>query len=342
MDILKHKEQGHDMKIAFYSTHGFEKKYFVQANSQYGFEIDYFEAELNLQTINLLNQHQVLCAFVNDQLSPEVVEALATKGIQLIALRSAGFNHVHLKTCQKNNIKVVRVPEYSPYAVAEHAVALLMTLNRKLHRAYNRVREGNFNLDGLVGFDLHGKTVGVIGVGKIGAVFCNIMRGFGCHVYAHDLHADDKLLAAGVKFCDLNELLKKSDIVSLHVPLVPSTRHMINQQTLSQMKAGVIIINTSRGGLIDTKALINGLKTGAIGGACLDVYEEEEGMFFHDLSESIIQDDVITRLMTFPNVLITSHQAFLTAEALGNIADTTLINIHQFQQKLKLSNEVVE
>jgi D-lactate dehydrogenase len=330
------------MKIAFYSTHGFEKKYFVQANSKYNFEIDFIEAQLNLQTINLLNNHHVVCAFVNDQLGREVVEALKQKGIELIVLRSAGFNHVHLKTCSKNNIKVARVPEYSPYAVAEHAVALLMTLNRKIHRAFNRVREGNFSLDGLVGYDLNEKKIGVIGVGKIGKVFCKIMQGFGCKVQVYDIKRDSELEKAGVKYYSLDEIYQSSDIISLHVPLLPSTKHLIDSKAIAQMKPGVVIINTGRGGLIDTKALIDGLKSGAIGGACLDVYEEEEGMFFHDLSESIIQDDVITRLMTFPNVILTSHQAFLTAEALGNIADTTLFNVYQFSQKQLLVNEVKE
>lgn len=320
-------------KIAFYSTHGFEKKYFVEANSKYNFHIDFFEAQLNLQTINLLSDHQVVCAFVNDQLGSEVIESLKHKGVELIALRSAGFNHVHLKSCQKNNIKVVRVPEYSPFSVAEHAVALLLTLNRKIHRAYNRVREGNFSLDGLVGYDLHKKTIGVVGVGKIGKVFCKIMQGFGCRVQVYDLKRDTDLEKSGVRYCSLDEIYQSSDIVSLHVPLLPSTKHLIDANAIAQMKHGVVILNTGRGGLIDTKALIDGLKSGAIGGACLDVYEEEEGMFFHDLSESIIQDDVITRLMTFPNVLLTSHQAFLTAEALGNIADTTLFNVHQHDEK---------
>jgi D-lactate dehydrogenase len=261
--------------------------------------------------------------------------------VRLIALRSAGFNHVDLDAATRLGFAVVRVPEYSPYAVAEHAVALILTLNRKTHRAYNRVREANFSLDGLVGFDLHGKTVGVIGTGRIGAVMLRIMHGFGCRLVAHDVREDAAIAKEmPVRYVALQELLGESDIISLHVPLTPDTRHLIDAAALSRMKPGVILINTGRGALIDSQALVAALKRGHVGGAGLDVYEEEERIFFNDLSDQVLQDDVLARLLTFPNTLITSHQGFLTHEALANIAETTLASVRAFERGEPLLNAV--
>ncbi len=262
-------------------------------------------------------------------------------GVRLIALRSAGYNHVDLDAAARLGLSVVRVPAYSPHAVAEHAAALILTLNRRTHRAYNRVREANFSLDGLVGFDLHGKTVGVIGTGRIGAVMLRIMHGFGCRLLAHDVKEDVALTKEiPVRYVTLQELFGESDIVSLHVPLTPDTRHLIDAEALRRMKHGVVLVNTGRGALIDTRALIDALKRGQIGAAGLDVYEEEEGIFFKDLSEQVLQDDVLARLLTFPNTLITSHQGFLTREALANIAETTLANVRAFEHGEQLVNAV--
>jgi D-lactate dehydrogenase len=261
--------------------------------------------------------------------------------VQLAALRSAGFNHVDLPAARAAGIRVVRVPEYSPYAVAEHAVALLLALNRKIHRAFNRVREANFSLDGLVGFDLHGKTAGLIGTGRIGAVMATILHGFGCHLLAADPRPDTALAGAlGLRYVDAQDLYRQADVISLHVPLTAATRHMIDAGALASMKPGVVLINTGRGALIDTRALIDALKTGRVGAAGLDVYEEEERVFFRDLSDHVLQDDVLARLLTFPNVLITAHQGFLTREALHNIAETTLASIHAFERGEPLVNEV--
>jgi D-lactate dehydrogenase len=281
-----------------------------------------------------------VCAFVNDHLDKKTLQTLAAGGTQLIALRSAGFNHVDLASAQTLGLRVARVPEYSPHAVAEHAVALILSLNRKIHRAYNRVREGNFSLNGLVGFDLNKKTVGVIGTGRIGSVMAKILSGFGCQVIAHDIVQNPQLVEIGVKYVSLEEILRNSDIISLHVPLTPQTHHLIDERALALTKPGVMLINTGRGALIETSALIKSLKSGHIGSAGLDVYEEEEGLFFEDLSGQILQDDKLARLLTFPNVLLTSHQAFLTEEALGNIAQVTLQNISEFESGHVLKNEV--
>lgn len=328
------------MKIAFFSTHKFERPFYDRLNEKYGFSITFYEPALTKKTVELAKDHDVVCAFANDNLCLEVIEALKTFDVKLIALRSAGFNHVDIKAAHDLEIPVVRVPEYSPYAIAEHAVALILSLNRKIHRAYNRVREGNFSLDGLTGFDLNGKTVGVVGTGKIGAVFCQIMKGFGCRVLAYDKFPRQDMLDKGIEYVALTELIARSEIISLHVPLNKETFHLIGKKEIEQMKPGVMLVNTSRGALIDTKALIEALKTGKVKNAALDVYEEEEGLFFHDFSDEIIQDDLISRLITFPNVLITSHQAFLTNEALTNISETTLENISQFSQGRTLTNEV--
>ena len=327
------------MKIAFFSAKIYDKDFF----NQYlvGHEIIYFEAPLNEQTVNLAQGCNAICLFVNDTLNAAVLKALSASGIKLAALRCAGFNNVDLAAAKANNISIVRVPAYSPYAVAEHAVALILTLNRKTHKAYNRVREGNFSLERLTGFDLYGKTVGVIGTGKIGQVFCNIMKGFGCKVLAFDLIANKHLQEKGVAYLPLIDLLKQSDVISLHCPLNEQTRHIINAQTISMMKKGVMLINTSRGALINTADAITALKTGRIGYLGLDVYEQEETLFFNDLSENIIQDDEIMRLLSFPNVLITSHQGFFTEEALVQIAQITMQNISDFEAGQPLINAVV-
>ena len=327
------------MKIAFFSTKIYDREFFDRYNTSH--EIIYFEAPLNEQTVNLANGCKAICAFVNDKITVAVITALKNNGVQLIALRSAGFNNVDIAAAKANGITVVRVPAYSPYAVAEHAVALILTLNRKTHKAYNRVREGNFSLDRLTGFDLNGKTVGVIGTGKIGQVFCKIMQGFGCKVLAFDVIASKQLEATGVIYLSLIDIFQQADIVSLHCPLNEQTKHIINEQTIAMMKDGVMLINTSRGALVDTPSVIEGMKTGQIGYLGLDVYEQEEKLFFNDLSENIIQDDDIMRLLSFPNVLITSHQGFFTQEALAEIAKTTLGNLDQFEAGKILKNIVV-
>lgn len=325
-------------KIAFFSTKPYDKEFFEKYNQ--GHQIDFYEVALNEQSSRLAEGCDVVCAFVNDKLNAGVIGSLEKSGVKLIALRCAGFNNVNLAAAEQANIKVVRVPAYSPYAVAEHALALIMTLNRKTHKAYNRVREGNFSLEKLTGFDLYQKTVGVIGTGKIGGIFARIMLGLGCRVLAYDTYHDEHLMAIGVSYVNLDELLNASDIVSLHCPLTEETRHLINTEALDQMKKGVMLINTSRGGLIDTQAVVEALKNKTVGYLGIDVYEQEENVFFNDLSEEILQDDTLARLMTFPNVLITSHQGFLTEEALTQIAITTLQNISDFEHQRELTNEV--
>ena len=327
------------MKIAFFSTKSYDRKYFTRYTGPH--EIIYFEAPLNEQTANLAAGCAAICVFVNDKLNAAVINELKYCGVQLIALRCAGFNNVDLGSAKKNNIAVVRVPAYSPHAVAEHTVALILTLNRKTHKAYNKVREGNFSLDRLVGFDLFGKTIGVIGTGKIGKIFCEIMLGFGCKVLAFDLIANKEMQEKSVHYLPLVEIFKDADIISLHCPLTEQTKHIINEQTIAMMKEGVMLINTSRGALIDTKAVIDALKTGKIAYLGLDVYEQEEKLFFNDLSENVIQDDVIMRLLSFSNVLITSHQGFLTEEALTQIARGTLKNVDDFIEGGPLKNIVV-
>ena len=331
------------MRVAVFDTHRFERDALERANQRCGHELTYYEPRLTRETAPLAERFDAICSFVNDRLDDETLTVLHRGGVKLIALRSAGFNHVDLAAVRRLGFTVVRVPEYSPYAVAEHAVALMLTLIRKTHRAYARVRESNFSLDGLVGFDLHGKTVGVVGTGRIGAVLLRIMRGFGCTLLAYDQKESPTLARElGVRFVPLAELFRASDIISLHVPLTPQTRHLIDAAALAQMKPGVIVINTGRGALIDTHALVSALKRQQIGGAGLDVYEEEEGIFFQDLSGQVLQDDVLARLLTFPNTLITSHQGFLTREALENIADTTLANINAFERGEPLVNQVLD
>lgn len=329
------------MQVAVFDTHKYDRAAFEAANAEFGHTLHFVESRLSEATARLAAGFPAVCPFVNDRLNEAALDVLRADGVKIIALRSAGYNHVDLKAADRFGIAVVRVPEYSPHAVAEHTVALILALNRKVHRSFNRVRELNFSLDGLVGFDLYGKTVGVVGTGRIGAVFAKIMHGFGCRLLGFDHHPDEQLVGStGIQYVPFTQVLAESDVLSLHVPLTPDTKHLLDQAAFSRMKRGVMLINTSRGGLIETKALIAALKTGAIGYAGLDVYEEEEGVFFQDLSEHGLQDDVLARLLTFPNVLVTSHQAFLTREALANIAQTTLQSLRDFELGRPLANAV--
>jgi D-lactate dehydrogenase len=327
------------MKITFFSTKPYDKESFTKQNERFGFELEFLETHLGPHSTNAIDKSDAICVFVNDKVNEQVIEALAKKGVKIIALRCAGFNNVDLAAAKAHGIKVCRVPAYSPEAVAEHAVAMLLTLNRKTHKAYNRVREQNFSLDGLLGFDVHGKTVGVVGTGNIGKAFCKIMRGFGCRVVAYDIIANKELEALGVEFLPVMDVFKQADIISLHCPLNDQTKHLVNKETLPLMKKGVMLINTSRGGLIDTRAVIDALKSKQIGYLGIDVYEQEEKLFFRDLSASIIEDDTIQRLMSFPNVLVTAHQAFFTAEALQQIADVTLTNIKDLSEGKMEANQ---
>lgn len=326
------------MKIFFFSAQPYDKLFFNRYNDTLGFELVFLEAQLNEQTAGLVDNADAVCVFVNDHVNAEVCKQLKLKGTKVIALRCAGFNNVDLQAAKANGLKVCRVAAYSPEAVAEHALALILTLNRKTHKAYNRVREQNFSLNGLLGFNLHGKTVGVIGTGNIGKAFCRIMLGMGCKVMAFDLIANKEMEALGVEYHPLIEVLK-SDVISLHCPLNNQTQHLINDQTIAMMQKGVMLINTSRGALIDTKATIRALKSGQIAYLGIDVYEQEEHLFFRDLSDNVIQDDEIQRLMSFSNVLITAHQAFFTDEALSQIATTTLNNVHLLLKNGNLTNQ---
>lgn len=329
------------MKLAVFDTHTYDRAALEEANSRYGHEIVFYEPRLTPETAALARGFPAVCSFVNDRVDADALGTLHEGGTRLIALRSAGYNHVDLVEAARLGLVVVRVPEYSPHAVAEHTVALVLTLNRKIHRAFNRVREANFSLDGLVGFDVYAKTFGVVGTGRIGAVVARIMHGFGCRILAFDRRPNDSLVRElGVRYTELSELLRESDIISLHVPLTPATHHLIDAAALAQVKPGVMLINTGRGALVDSRALIDALKRGHVGAAGLDVYEEEEGIFFQNLSDQVLQDDVLARLLTFPNVLITSHQAFLTREALVNIAETTLASVRAFERGEPLAHQV--
>lgn len=321
------------MKTAVFSTKPYDKQFLQAACVQPdAHELVFFEPRLTRETVPLAAGFRAVCAFVNDVLDAVTLAQLAELGVRLIALRCAGFNHVDLHAAQRHGLCVVRVPAYSPHAVAEHTVGLMLALNRKLHKAYARVRDGNFSLEGLLGWDLYGQTAGVVGTGRIGCVVARILHGFGLRVLAHDLAPSQELRDLGVRYVPLDELLRESDIVTLHCPLVPETHHLINAEALRQMKPGVMLINTSRGPLIDTQAVIQALKSGHIGSLGLDVYEEEADLFFEDLSNQVIQDDVFTRLLTFPNVLITAHQAFFTRNALESIARQTLRNLSCFER----------
>ena len=327
------------MRVAFFSTHPFDRRFFDGANGG-AHDLHYFDTQLTPATAALAAGHPAVCAFVNDRLDGAVLRQLAAGGTRLVALRSAGFNHVDLPAARELGLTVARVPAYSPYAVAEHTVALILTLNRQTHRAVARVREGNFALDGLLGFDLHGRTVGVVGTGRIGTAVARIMLGFGCRVLAYDLAPSAECRAAGVTYVPLEELWGASDIITLHAPLTDRTRHMVNREAIARMQRGVMVVNTGRGALVDTAALIDALKTGQIGYLGLDVYEEEEALFFQDHSSEVIQDDIFARLLTFPNVVITAHQAFFTREALEAITATTLANITAFEQGRRSGNEL--
>lgn len=328
------------MKIAVFSAKSYDIEFLAHANEKYGYELDYFEVPLNRKTARLAAGADAVCAFVNDKLNAETLQALSELNIGMVALRCAGFNNVDIETAGKLGIRVMRVPAYSPHAVAEHAVALILTLSRKTHKAYNRVRDANFSLERFVGFDLEKKTVGVIGTGKIGQVFAGIMRGFNCNVLAYDPYPDKSLLNNGVRYASLEEVFTTSDIISLHCPLTPETHQLVNKRTLDLMKKGSMLINTSRGKLINTEDVIAALRSKHLGYLGIDVYAEEEKLFFRDLSEHIIDDEQIMQLSTFPNVLITAHQAFLTREALTEIAHTTMENISVYSKKESSRNDV--
>ncbi len=327
------------MKVAVFSAKAYDRAFLEQANAG-RHALAMFEARLSPETVVLASDFPTVCAFVNDRLDAVVLEGLARGGTRHVALRSAGFNHVDLDAARTHAIRVTRVPAYSPHAVAEHAVGLMLALDRQIHRAYARVREGNFALEGLLGFDIFGKTAGIVGTGKIGAVVARILAGFGCRVIAHDVAPNPESVAQGVSFLPLREVFAQADILTLHCPLNESTFHLVNPETLSLMKPGAMLINSSRGALIDTPAVIKALKSGRLGYLGLDVYEEEGPLFFEDRSGRVIQDDVFARLLTFPNVVITGHQAFFTQEALTAIAGTTLENVNAFEDGRPLVNEV--
>ncbi len=327
------------MRTAVFSTKDYDRFFLEPLAKEAGHELVFLEPRLVPETAILATDCEAVCAFVNDQLSAEVLQRLADGGTKYIALRSAGFNHVDLPAAEQLGFRVGRVPAYSPYAVAEHTVGMMLTLNRKFHKSFNRVREGNFSLDQLLGFDMHGKTVGIVGTGQIGAVAAKIVAGFGCQVLLYDVRVNDDCRALG-RYVSLDELFRESDIITLHCPLTPETHHLISDQAIDKMKPGVMLINTSRGALVDTQAVIAGLKSSKIGYLGLDVYEEEADLFFEDLSDRIIQDDQFTRLLTFHNVLITAHQAFFTRNAMEQIAKVTISNLNCFERDEPCENEV--
>ncbi len=331
------------MKVAVFSTEPYDRKFLDAANNsaKAGHEFIYFETRLEPKTASLADGCQAVCAFVNDDLGRETLKILADLGTQFIALRCTGFNNVDLSAAAELGIKVARVTVYSPYSVAEFVIGMIQMLNRRLYKSYNRTRDDNFSLNGLMGFDLYGRTVGIIGTGKIGIILAQIVHGFGCHLLGYDLYPNPKFEAIGdARYVELSELLANSDIISLHCPLTEDNYHLINEQTIAQMKPGVMLINTSRGPLIDTKAVIKGIKSGQIGNIGIDVYEQEGDIFFKDLSDTIIQDDTFQLLQSFPNVLITSHQAYFTEDAMNDITTTTVANISDFEQGNPLKNEV--
>ncbi len=331
------------MRIAFFDTKEYDSTFFNKMNESFGFELKFYKGHLNINNVMLTQKADAVCVFVNDIVDREVIANLAINKVKLIALRCAGFNNVDLKAAKEYGIKVVRVPAYSPYAVAEHTVALMMGLNRRIPRATWRTRDGNFSLTGLLGFDMHDKTAGIIGTGKIAKILIKILRGFGMRILANDLYPDEQFARENqVQYTDLDTLYKESDVISLHCPLTPETQYLIDDHAVQQMKPGVMLINTSRGQLINTESLIEGLKSKRIGYAGLDVYEEEAGYFYEDKSDRIIDDDVLARLLSFNNVIVTSHQAFFTKEALSNIANTTLQNVKDFFDGLEIVNEVKE
>ncbi|MBR5179338.1 MAG: 2-hydroxyacid dehydrogenase [Lachnospiraceae bacterium] len=323
-------------RIAFFDAKDYDKNSFIRSNTEDKFEINYFDTRLTEDTCRLAEGSDAVCVFVNDDVNAKVIDTLVDMNVKLVALRCAGYNNVDIQHAYKK-IHIVRVPAYSPYAVAEHAMALLLTSIRRIHKAYIRTKDFNFSLSGLTGFDLHGKTVGIIGTGKIGRIFIDICRGFGMNVIAYDKFPAE---GSGINYVSLDEIWEKSDIISFHCPLTDENRHMVNADSIAKMKKGVALINTSRGALIDTEALVEGIKQRKVGAACLDVYEEESNVFFHDYSNHIVDDDTLARLISMPNVIVTSHQAFLTEEALANIADTTLQNVEEFFANDFSRNEV--
>jgi len=315
------------MKVAVFSTKPYDREYLDRANADYGFELVYFESRLSQETVELARDFQAVCLFVNDIADALVLKRLHAGGTAVLALRAAGFNNVDLKAADELSMPVVRVPAYSPYAVAEHTVALMLALNRRITRAWQRTRDNNFSLQGLLGFDMHGKTVGIVGTGRIGTRVAHILAGMGCELLGHDLHPSAECEQLGLRYVTLEALLESCQIITLHCPLTPDTRHIINSERLARMQPGVMLINTSRGAVIDTAAVVQALKRGHVGYLGIDVYEQEADLFFEDLSEQVVQDDLFQRLLTFPNVLITGHQGFFTDEALQAIAQTTLANI---------------
>ncbi|PJG81928.1 2-hydroxyacid dehydrogenase [Caviibacterium pharyngocola] len=329
------------MKIAVYSTKNYDRKYLDLINVKYGFDIEFFDFMLNETTAKMAEHSDVVCIFVNDDGSRKVLEKLAALGVKMIALRCAGFNNVDLKAAQELGLQVVRVPAYSPEAVAEHTVGLMMTLNRRIHRAYQRTREANFSLEGLIGFNMHGRTVGVIGTGKIGIAVMRILKGFGMHILAFDPFKNPAAEELGAEYVDLDELYTRSHVISLHCPATPENYHLLNRDAFAKMKDGVMIINTSRGTLIDTQAAIDALKQRKIGALGMDVYENERELFFEDKSNEVIQDDVFRRLSACHNVLLTGHQAFLTEEALMSISEVTLSNVYTLQTGKPCENNVL-
>ena len=328
------------MKIAVFSARNYDRGFLCAANSRAGHQLVFFEARLEAQTVPLAAGCEAVCLFVNDLADAATLKALAAGGTRLVALRCTGFNNVNLPAAAQCGIKVVRVVAYSPHSVAEHAVALLQAINRKIHRAYNRTRDSNFALDGLMGFDLNGKTVAVVGTGKIGRVFAKIMLGFGCEVLGYDVFRSPEFEALGARYAAAAEIGERADIISLHCPLTPETKHIVNAHTLARVNRGALLINTSRGGLVDTEAVIEALKSGQLGGLALDVYEQEADLFYRDLSSTVVDDDVFQRLLSFPNVIVTGHQAFFTREAITTICETTINSVSEFAAGQPLSNEI--
>ena len=329
------------MKIVVFDAKPYDIEFFEKWNKKYGAKITYFKEKLSINNVMLTKYQDVVCTFVNDDLNERVIDILSKNGVRAIAVRAAGYNNVDIRAAYHSRVTVFRVPAYSPYSVAEHALALLMAVNRKIHKAYNRTREGNFSLVGLTGIVLDGKTAGIIGTGKIARIFIKILNGLGMNVLAYDKYPNEQAAKEeNFTYVSLEEIFEKSDIISLHCPLFPETKHIIDEKSIAKMKDGVIILNTARGGLVDTEALIEGLKNKKIGGAGLDVYENEKDYFFEDESTEVLEDDVLARLLTFNNVVVTSHQAFLTEEALNNIVETTFENILKFAKKEELVNEV--
>jgi D-lactate dehydrogenase len=328
------------LKVAVFSAKPYDREYLTMANGAHGHRLKFFDTVLSPETCLLARGFEIICPFVNDDANETVLRTLAGQGIRLIALRCAGFNNVDLHAAAQLGVRVVNVPAYSPHSVAEHTVGLILALNRKIHRSYARVREGNFALDGLLGFDLYRRTAGIIGTGKIGRIVARILQGFGCRILAHDAWPSEELEATGLRYVPREELFREADVITLHCPLTADTHHSIDATALHLMKQGVMLINTSRGALIDTRAVIAALKSGKVGYLGLDVYEEEADLFFENLSSQVIQDDVFARLLTFPNVIVTGHQGFFTAEALSHIAETTLANITAFARGQSLENEV--